>query len=102
MSYKDINKKYRKILEEDSKKRQEEYKKEMNESFDANKKKALNSFKKHKKEVDQLLNKIEKGVSNLTADFMMGEFKGWGYVADMERIKNDLKNIVEYLPLNIR
>lgn len=97
MSYKDINEKYRKILEKDSQKRKIEEEKELNEVLDTNKKKALDAFKGHKKEVDKLMKQIEKGIINITGDFMMGKFKGWGGVADIERVKKDLKNIAEYL-----
>jgi hypothetical protein len=97
MSYKDINEKYRKILQEDAKKRAEEKEEVMNEAMDANKKKAFNEFKKAKKDVDKLMDKIQKGIDTISADFMMGQFKGWGGVADMQRVKNDLKNIAEYI-----
>lgn len=97
MSYKDINEKYKKIFEEGMGQKKEEYQQEINETLDANRKKALDAFKGQKKEVDKLMKQIQKGITNITGDFMMGKFKGWGGVADMERVKKDLMNIAEYL-----
>lgn len=98
MSYKDINEKYKKIFESGLKAKVEEEKRQIEEikerdagySYD----KSFDEVMKLMKTLQQKLQKHKKAFNN---DQTGRGRKDWGYVGDLGKIKEDLKEAVNFL-----
>ena len=94
MSYKDINEKYKKILQEDIEKRNEEKEKELNEAIDTNKKKALNDYKKLQKIVNNLIDQLKISLKKHHGEFVIGHGPNMTYIDDLEEARERLTGLI--------
>lgn len=97
MSYKDINEKYKKILQEDFEKRRIEEEKEMNEAVVSNAKIAFNEYKKLRKNIDKLITSLQIELKNHQNRFFQGKYPEMGYISDLEQLRVDLEKTISML-----
>ena len=97
MSYKDINEKYKKILQEDIEKRKEEKQKELNEAVDQSAKKVLSDYKFLYKTIGKLLTSLNIKLKNHQNRFLQGKAPNMGYISDLEQLRVNLEKSISML-----